>query len=59
LSKGSLWRFRMVNDEVESAEELLMQDRHRTRKVVVSPAGKIYLLTDENNGKIIRLQPTS
>ena len=56
LSGGSLWRVRIKDRTVTSLEELLVDDRSRTRKVVVSPAGKIYLLTDEQNGKIIRVR---
>jgi len=56
LSRGSLWRVRIEGETVKSLEELLVDDRSRTRKVVVSPGGKIYLLTDEDNGKIIRVR---
>ena len=56
LSRGSLWRVRIAGETVTSLEELLVDDRSRTRKVVVSPGGKIYLLTDEDNGKIIRVR---
>lgn len=55
LSKGSLWRVEVDGQTVKNLEELLPDDRHRTRKVVISPAGNIYLLTDEDNGKIIRV----
>jgi len=56
LSRGSLWRIHIEGQTVKSLEELLVDDRSRTRKVVVSPEGKIYLLTDEENGKIIRVR---
>ncbi|WP_206538656.1 PQQ-dependent sugar dehydrogenase [Aquimarina pacifica] len=56
LSRGSLWRFRIENDTIKSAEELFVDDRVRARKVLQSPAGKLYLLTDEVNGKIIRIK---
>ena len=56
LSRGSLWRVRTEGQTVKSLEELLVDDRSRTRKVVISPAGKIYLLTDEEDGKIIRVR---
>ena len=55
LSKGSLWRIEMYDERVQSMEELFIGDRVRLRKVVVSPRGKIYLLTDEENGKIIQV----
>lgn len=56
LSRGSLWRFRIEGESIKSAEELFVDDRVRARKVVQSPEGKIYLLTDEKNGRIIRIK---
>lgn len=56
LSKGSLWRFRVEKRTIQSAEELFVDDRVRSRKVVQSPSGKLYLLTDAVNGKIIRIK---
>lgn len=55
LSKGSLWRIELAKGQVTSLEELFVDDRIRLRKAVVSPRGKLYLLTDEENGKIIRV----
>ncbi len=55
LSRGSLWRLVLEGKEVLSAEELFLNDRVRSRKVVQSPEGQLYLLTDEDNGKIIRI----
>lgn len=56
LSRGSLWRFRIENDIIKSAEELFIDQRIRSRKIAQSPMGKLYLLTDEANGKIIRIK---
>ncbi|MEM9833936.1 MAG: PQQ-dependent sugar dehydrogenase [Bacteroidota bacterium] len=56
LSKGSLWRFTVEDDTIISAEELFVDDRVRLRKAVVSPRGQLYLLTDEENGKLIRVR---
>lgn len=56
LSGGSLWRFRIRDNSVRSAEELFLDQRVRTRKAVEGPDGTIYLLTDEPNGKIIRVR---
>lgn len=56
LSKGSLWRMVIEEDKVTSAEELFIDDRLRLRKAVVSPRGKLYLLSDEENGKLIRVK---
>ncbi len=55
LSKGSLWRMKIENDKVVSAEELFVGDRVRLRKAIVSPRGQLYLLSDEENGKLIRV----
>ena len=56
LSKGSLWRMIIKDDKVIGAEELFIDDRVRLRKAVVSPRGQLYLLTDEENGKIIKVE---
>lgn len=55
LSRGSLWRMVLDNNTVVSAEELFLDDHVRSRKVAQSPEGKLYLLTDEDNGKLIRI----
>ncbi|MEM1326889.1 MAG: PQQ-dependent sugar dehydrogenase [Bacteroidota bacterium] len=59
LSKGSLWRLQLTDDTITSVEELFVDDRVRLRKAVMSPRGKLYLLTDEENGRIIRVLPES
>ncbi|MFK7811334.1 MAG: PQQ-dependent sugar dehydrogenase [Maribacter sp.] len=56
LSRGSLWRIVIQDETITSLEELFVNDRVRTRKVVQSPDGKIYLLTDEENGKMILIE---
>lgn len=55
LSKGSLWRLVIENETVKAAEELFLDSRVRARKVVQSPQGKLYLLTDEVDGQLIRI----
>ncbi len=55
LSRGSLWRMVLQGNVVTSAEELFLQDRVRSRKVVQSPEGQLYLLTDEDQGKLLRI----
>lgn len=55
LSRGNFWRVGFAGDEISRVEELFVNDRQRTRKAVQSPEGKLYILTDENNGKIIRI----
>jgi len=59
LSRGSLWRFQIEGDTLKSAEELFLDSRVRSRKVAQSPEGKLYLLTDNENGQIIRIKPKS
>jgi glucose/arabinose dehydrogenase len=56
LSRGSLWRFKIEGETIKSVEELFVDDRVRLRKVAQSPAGKLYVLTDEMNGKVIRIK---
>jgi glucose/arabinose dehydrogenase len=56
LSRGSLWRMAIEGDRIKSAEELFVDDRKRLRKVVLSPGGKLYVLTDEMNGMLIRIR---
>lgn len=55
LSKGSLWHLIVSDDLIVGAEELFVTNRVRSRKGVVSPRGKLYILTDEENGKLIRI----
>ena len=59
LSRGSLWRFRIEDETVKSAEELFLDDRVRARKIVQSLEGRLYLLTDAPDGKIIRIKQAS
>jgi aldose sugar dehydrogenase len=56
LSQGSLWRMSVEGHRVVAAEELLVDRRERVRKVVQSPAGVLYLLTDYLNGRLVRLR---
>lgn len=56
LSRGSLWRIHIENNEIISLEELFVNDRVRSRKVATSPSGKLYMLTDELNGKLIEIR---
>lgn len=55
LSRGSLWRVVLEGTTVKSLEELFVDDRVRARKAIQSPAGKLYILTDENDGKLIEI----
>jgi len=56
LARGSLWRMVIEGETIKSAEELFADDRLRIRKVVQSPMGKLYILSDELNGRLIRIK---
>lgn len=59
LSRGSLWRVVLEDETIISLEELFVNDRVRARKVIQSPIGKLYLLTDEVDGKMILIERSS
>ncbi|RYD78555.1 MAG: PQQ-dependent sugar dehydrogenase [Sphingobacteriales bacterium] len=56
LSKGSLWRLVTEGGKIKSTEELFTDDKIRIRKVLQSPAGRLFMLTDEVNGKLVRIK---
>ena len=57
LSSQALVRLVLENDRV-IFEERLLQDQHmRIRDVVEGPEGALYLLTDEEGGKLLQLTP--
>jgi len=56
LSRGNFWRFVIEDNVIQSVEELFIDERDRTRKAVQSPDGQLYMLTDEANGRIIRIK---
>ena len=56
LSRGNFWRFVIEDNTIKSVEELFIDARDRTRKAVQSPDGQLYILTDETNGRIIRIK---
>ncbi len=55
LSRGSLWRIALDGTTVKTVEELFTDDHVRLRKAEMSPDGKLYLLTDEDNGRIFEV----
>ncbi len=57
LSRGSLWRMVLDGNVIKSAEELFLDQHVRLRKAEMSPDGKLYILTSEENGKIIEVVP--
>jgi glucose/arabinose dehydrogenase len=54
-----LARLELDGDKVVSEERLLVGFRQRIRDVVQGPDGLIYLLTDEDRGRIVRLEPVT
>jgi glucose/arabinose dehydrogenase len=57
LSSTALVRLVMRNNRVLGEERLLTNRNERIREVVQGPDGAIYLLTDEENGKLLRVTP--
>ena len=54
-----LARLELDGERVRAEERLLEEMDRRIRAVVQGPDGFIYLLTDEDNGRILRLEPVS
>ncbi len=52
-----LSRLVLKNGEVVAEEQLLRGELGRIRTVQVGPDGYVYLLTDENPGRLVRLEP--
>jgi glucose/arabinose dehydrogenase len=60
LKSQQLVRLRVEGDRVAQEERLLRGDvRDRVRDVRLGPDGYIYLLTDEMDGRLLRLEPGS
>ncbi|KFE64413.1 PQQ-dependent sugar dehydrogenase [Hyalangium minutum] len=57
LSGQALVRLMMKNDRVVGEERLLTNLGARIREVVQGPEGALYLLTDDANGKLLKLTP--
>lgn len=56
MSPGGLMRLKLDGDTVVG-EERLLPDRARIRDVAVDEAGAVVVVTDEENGAILRLTP--
>jgi glucose/arabinose dehydrogenase len=54
-----LTRLTLKSDKVVGEERLLGDLRKRIRDVVQGPDGAVYVLTDSNDGEILKLVPTS
>ena len=55
LSAGSLWRLSLQGQQVKSLEQLFVDEPVRLRNIKQSPDGRLYMLTDEINGRILRI----
>ncbi|GAB5551803.1 MAG: hypothetical protein Sapg2KO_13940 [Saprospiraceae bacterium] len=55
LSTGSLWALTTKKGIIVRGKNVLKESPIRLRKVAQAPDGELYVLTDEENGKIIRL----
>ena len=56
LSGGNLWRIELKNGEPQVVEKMFEARPMRFRKIEQGPDGSLYLLTDEANGRVIRLE---
>lgn len=56
LRGRALERLTLKGDKVESEERMLVNDVGRVRDVRVSPDGLLYLLTDSNDGMLVRVE---
>jgi glucose/arabinose dehydrogenase len=56
LNPGALVRLTLDGERVAS-EERYLREVGRVRDVVQGPDGLLYLLTDESNGKLLRVEP--
>ena len=57
LAKSALIRLELDGDRVVHEERLLTERAERIRDVREGPDGAIYVLVDEENGKLLRIQP--
>ena len=57
LSKTVLQRLVMNGETVVAEEHLLVDRGERIRDVRVAPDGSVFVLTDDENGKLLRLTP--
>jgi glucose/arabinose dehydrogenase len=57
LQPGALVRLALQNGRVVQEERYLAHLRERIREVVQGPDGLLYLLTDDDGGRILRVEP--
>ncbi len=59
LAKSALIRLELDGNRIVHEERLLTDRAERIRDVREGPDGAIYVLVDEENGKLLRIQPTA
>ena len=59
LAGESLIRLTVDGDKVTGEERLLTDRKERIREVQTGPDGFVYVLTDEKNGKLLKVSPAS
>jgi glucose/arabinose dehydrogenase len=59
LAESNLIRLSLKGNEIVGEERLLQDQNARIRDVRVGNDGKVYVLTDEEDGKLLRLTPPS
>lgn len=59
LKFGLVSRLDMDGDRVGREERLFEGFDHRVRDIVQGPDGLLYLLTDETNGEVVRVEPAA
>ena len=57
LRAGAIVRLELDGEKVVHEERLLRQINSRIRDVAVGPKGAVYAITDESDGKILRITP--
>ena len=58
LAEKSVRRLVMQDGKVESQEILFTELEHRIREIQASPDGYLYLLTDSEDGQLLRVSPS-